>query len=451
MAADATISDASSPYAVRRRVRTFELTMTALLLTCAWDGVRLGPAPVSDLLLVLAVPLALSSRASLVASLRRAPWLLAPALFAAAALALGHVFPPDGAYLGARVAYLLDLGRTADNQAVTSAAPWAILLTYAAATAIVPLLVAAASSSEGTRLPIHRALDLWAVSSLLSCGVALSDRAGWTSLSMLLPSAVESDRQFGLATHPNTLGFLAVLSLPVVISWLGRGKLFWITSSVGGASILIAGTVASGSRAAMAGAILAATLELGSLVVTRGWWAVGVPAAMVALAFVIWRGSDLIAGTRFGAQAAVLASDEARARVNARAWMDFQESPLFGIGLDAGAATSVGFLVAGGGLLAVVGFAIYVSFAVHRGLTTSRPVGHWSANAPALVALVCLVVMSFFINPIDARGAYVFVAALVSAAFLRAGPSRAFEGQAATRLGPARSSGREPTCDRTGR
>ena len=147
------------------------------------------------------------------------------------------------------------------NGDVGSLAP---TLRFAVTLAVMPLVVMYAAS---TPRRLERIVDMWLLAAGLNAAVAALDVLGLTSIGFSLTAVnyVEfTDRPTGLTLHPNHLGLVTAMALPVAVARLGSGGVRGLTA-LGLVPLLIVGVIESASRGALlaAGASVVILFALG--------------------------------------------------------------------------------------------------------------------------------------------------------------------------------------------
>jgi hypothetical protein len=291
----------------------------------------------------------------------------------------------------------------------------------------VPVLVGYGSNSAARLRFFSR---VWLFSALLNAAVALTDFSHMTSIGL-----VASGRPAGLTVHPNHLGMICAMSVPI-------GLFLAISSKkplhrVGYLSVLVIvslGVLVSGSRAALLAAV-AGTVLLPIL--GRGLWKPVVTVALVASALMLassWNMSPesaspstnpFVAIGRLTNEAAISESDTARLSYYAAALQDFADHPLTGVGFDVvrGAHDIYLQLLQAGGILAFASFAVFAVGSIGLGLRVSRDLilpGEMRNLAAALTASVLVWLLASLVqNFVYDRFLYVPIGLLIGLGTLR--------------------------------
>jgi hypothetical protein len=168
------------------------------------------------------------------------------------------------------------------------------LLKLEAATFLIPLVVLLATTSS--RVAPLRGLvifaQLWLISATISALVAALDALGITAVeAALLGELDQGMRVSGLTTHPNRLGLMSAMSLPLALYLLAearRVRKCLYAAILGTLSFAI---IVSGSRAALlAGAIVVVYMLAVSPSIRRKVTPLALSIGVMAL--VRWRASD---------------------------------------------------------------------------------------------------------------------------------------------------------------
>jgi O-antigen ligase len=180
------------------------------------------------------------------------PLALAALLLLAAWLRHGH---PRGAVpLGVVVGALLLLGTgLVSSIAAATVDSLTTMLRFAVTLAAMPLIIMFAASTPHR---LQRLIDMWLVAAGANAAVGALDLLGITDVGTSLTNidfVTFTDRATGLTSHPNHLGLVAAMALPVAVARLGWGGLRGL-AAIALVPLLFVGVVESGSR----GAFLAA-------------------------------------------------------------------------------------------------------------------------------------------------------------------------------------------------
>lgn len=321
------------------RDRTGALAVGLLVVavaTSSWNALALGPLKVTHATLALAC-LLLAVRAIRRRQVIWAPawvWLLAGAIVL---VALASVLsPPDPGYFAGR--YAEDVPDALANLERLARANAAAGVQWLVAAAALPLAVCLAA--PGRPRLVSLLAQAWAAGSAVSGLVAFADLAKVTQVSTaILGSAYFGGREAGLAVHPNHLSLSIVMALPVVVWRLARARRpVAVALPVVLVPPMLAGLLAGGSRAGLAGAALVVLVALvveprtrrllpalaGISVLAAGVVVVAVPGVLAM--FAGWFRLDGSGGSD--------ASDRIRSGLAGQAWADFLHSPVHGIGFE---------------------------------------------------------------------------------------------------------------------
>jgi O-antigen ligase len=251
-------------------------------------------------------------------------------------------------------------------------------LIWLAALYVVPIAVIAGTAIQ--RQVVEWVMGAYVAGVVVSCVVAVTDMVGLTHVAVTLnyqrsiasPAeyAWEGERYAGLSDHPNMLGVVCAISMPLVIYFMSRMRWTWIPAVAFIA--LSAGALASGSRGAQAVSVLTvlgAILCLPSKRTTIR--AVSVSAMIMTAAGVVllytvlsdyrrWLFRFSGGGDPFEAQR----SNESRLGLLEQGWSDFQQHPLFGAGIGhiTEAHNIYLQLLAAGGVVLAAGLLAYFFF-----------------------------------------------------------------------------------------
>jgi hypothetical protein len=357
------------------------------VLVCGWDGVSAGPVNVPDAALLLAAFAAVCSLSRYGRVPRLPPALVVAVAAFSVAYLLVLVAPPDPLYVAGRIrpGEVIDLGPAGR---ITPDA-FANFVRLLLALVVMPILVTIFAQTRREARGLGAA---YVVGSVLNAAFSLSDKLGVTSVSEDLRGFADVEgRQAGLTTHPNQLGLVAAMAVPLAFVVFRRRP-----TQLAAVLVLLGGIWVSGSRAALAAALLAVGLSL----VIAGWrlrLAYGVIAGGVVVA-----AGDVLALTRFGAASR---SDHTRSVIADQAVADFLHSPAWGIGPDYLQDAHVIYLqlLAGSGLLGFLGFFLLVGWALRSALRMR----HHALFAAAGASLCVFLVAGIASNALLARYLYV--------------------------------------------
>ncbi|HZD64654.1 MAG TPA: O-antigen ligase family protein [Acidimicrobiales bacterium] len=338
----------------RRLGRVAPALLAAAVGAIAWDAVKMG-APLSDLMFVVLVPVL----AFIVVRSPGRAWLPRPVWLGAGLIAVSGVVdalvPTSAAYEEGRYQAVAQFVPT-----VAARVRLELVSTFKLEIGLLVLPLAVVFLATSYRR-VRLLADLWVLSAVASCLVALSDKAGLTHISLSLLGAVDvTGRQAGLANNPNHLATVAVQTIPLTVYWMTQGGRR-CRAGVVAAAVLCAGVWVSGSRGGLVtavGALVVACLLLPRA--RRGLWPVLAVGAPVLAAIAVMHPSvvgEVAHKTRI-LSASGSASDQQRALVLAQALRDFLHRPLTGIGFDVGDQGHCIYLqvLASGGIVGLVGF-----------------------------------------------------------------------------------------------
>ncbi|MDT5017226.1 MAG: hypothetical protein QOD39_3386 [Mycobacterium sp.] len=341
-------------------------------VTVTWTGLRLpGLGNPADLLIVMSF--GLCALLVVFGDLRFSMpmWSFVPAA-AIIACVLVRLFDPPPYYLQV---FRFQAGLGAPDSVVKA-------LFWLFAILIVPQTIAAC-------IGIDRRVAVWTMAAYvtgtaISCGIAIIDLTGLTNIGRSLPGNLtllatngtvdSTNRMPGLTEHPNSLGFTAVVSIPIATYLMGTMRRRWI-----GAILLIAllgGVIASGSRGAQIVAplsVLASVLSLpkgipNGRTAARFFSMSAVGAVVIGLAVLFSLPGDIrdsiLRITSFESlYTAGNASNEGRLALLGYALFDWRRYPIFGAGIRhiVEAHNIYVQLLASGGLVLLTAMLVYWS------------------------------------------------------------------------------------------
>jgi hypothetical protein len=384
--------------------------------TASWNAVMVRHIQLGDIFLAAA---AVCLGCDVLATMRVPRWTLTRGMWIGAVL-IGMaglwtaVSPASHDYLAARydgiVAYVPPgIGRPGGN--LTQLGKFEVALI------VLPLLALMAAP---TRRRLRVLTEAWLFATVANAFVAIADRFAHTGISLHLlgPLGVSAGRQAGLTQQPNHLALAIAMVIPVAIAWqirTGRRR-----AGLSMIAVLFVGLYLTGSRGGLAAGAVAVPLTLYLYRPARRqvWW-IGW-AALLITAFYGQRLVDLaLRRNRLGGTAG---SDVARSLVRHQGWADFWHSPLHGIGYSViNDAHEVHLqLLAAGGVLALIGFAVYMTSAARMAWRAGRIDQLYSRAL--LVSIGAWLMMMFVENQVSDRYMFVPVAIALTLGRLRPAP-----------------------------
>ncbi|MGH2993228.1 MAG: O-antigen ligase family protein [Solirubrobacterales bacterium] len=234
---------------------------------------------------------------------------------------------------------------------------------------LVPVLIASAADSPRR---VNFLAELWIAGALVSAVVAIVGQLD-VSLGPLSGLVHEFWReQAGLTVHPNMLGLISAMTLPILIARLGtadwRRRVYYIAVI----AILVGAIGASGSRIALVSGVLGVALVL---FLTRGTWKL---AALLAAAAVVAIGATTVVDLgsvpvvhRLTTEGIV---DQRRVILYEEVWEAIQARPLLGYGFQNLRGTHDVYLqlLQAGGLLALLSFLLFAAGTLTVGVRCGR-------------------------------------------------------------------------------
>ncbi len=294
----------------------------------------------------------------------------------------------------------------------------------------------------------------------ISASVGISDFLGFTHVAASYGYQTITMRQAGLTAHPNTLGFVSIISVPIAIHLLASesARVKWLSTLA--VALLCGGVVVSGSRAAQ---VLFIPVVIASIIVTpapvraavRNWIAMlmagGLIAGVIAL-FTVIPESTRDQLLRFGSNNSNAAdSDSERGILASQALNDFFHFPVAGIGIKhiADAHSVYLQLISSGGLILLFAMLVYWIGCIRNGIALTR-LG--VTIAPFLtIGVIAWMMLGIVENPISDRYLYYTVACIAGLASAHLKPMttlstrRLSTGRVATERQPSGSSSIAPS------
>ena len=240
------------------RRRAGWVVCAGLMVVSGWDGVSAGPVNVPDLALLLAAFAAVCSLTRYGRVPRLPAALIVGVAAFVAAYALVLVVPPDPLYIATRIrpGQVIDIGAAGRVKPDALANFVRLLL----ALVVMPMVVAIFAR---TRREVRGLATAYVAGSLINAVFGCLDKLGVTSVSADLRGFAAVDgRQAGLTTHPNQLGLVVAMALPLAFVVFRRRP-----TQLAAVAVMLGAIWFSGSRAALAAALLAVGLSL----VIAGW------------------------------------------------------------------------------------------------------------------------------------------------------------------------------------
>jgi O-antigen ligase len=252
-------------------------------------------------------------------------------------------------------------------------------LRFAISVVVTPLLLGYVSATE-ERVAVLA--DLWVLGAVVNSVVATTDFVKLTDIGYRV-SGVDfrtwTHRTQGLTSHPNHLGLVAAMALPIALSRTmttsGRRRALYLAAAV----LLCFGVLASGSRADLVAALVGVVvLPLLHPIARRPLLAavavcvVGV--AIVATVVSTARTDVLVAVHRLDGSDSVSQSDAERSALLHHAFSQFRAHPLTGAGFAVvrNAHDIYLQLLAAGGVLALISFLLFAGGILSLGVRLRR-------------------------------------------------------------------------------
>ncbi len=340
--------------------RLMYITVSILVLTVTWNGIRIGGGAFGDVFMVMAFASVVAYLVLERRSPRIPPWLMLAGIGFALAGLLSAIFPQNhelaNRALVQQEAVVLVPGYLPPRSDL------AFLIKFELSAILVPLLIATAATS---RERCARLLDLWTIGTFVNAAVGVLDYAGIH----LAPYAIAASRTSGLTIHPNYLALTAVMGTPTAMLWLGRSRR-WTVAGIITMITLVAAVYASGSRDGIITVL--AVIAITGVAVPRFRKHV-VPllpilAATIALAVTLVLmftklGSHVLHQIRLGGNDPSAAGSDIQRSADAKvALLQIRTRPLEGVGFSVIEDAHDIYLqvLAAGGAIAMVAFLTYV-------------------------------------------------------------------------------------------
>ncbi|MGK2880787.1 MAG: O-antigen ligase family protein, partial [Mycobacterium sp.] len=281
----------------------------------------------------------------------------------------------------------------------------------------------------------------------VSCGVALTDLVGWTTIGQLPLNhgdtrrvvsldGIEGGRQVGLTTHPNMLGLTCVIAIPLAMYFLYTFDTKWKVIPAVGLVLLLGGAVATGSRGAQVASLIVSALS----VLCAPKWRVALRQAMVVLGTTAITGvmlgeifmRDTLNGIlaelfRFGGSQDVSAGDQTRALLLKQALHDIGNYPIAGVGMKhiINAHNIYLELLQAGGVILFLGFMCYWICMYRSGWLLTK-IGHLPARY-LMVSIGGWLILGMVTNQLTDRQLYYTVGSLAALTALHLIPANRYQ------------------------
>ena len=415
-----------------------ELKWAAVIALCAsaftltWNGWFIGPVRPGDVLVLVALICFVLADPN--HALRWPPWWVKQLGFVIAFVTVFHVFFPTGDdYLTHRIV-LNGVGKpVASYKGSLAGANLGVGFKFIVATVFVALAFAAAVRVD--RRAVQWLTLSFVTGTALSGLVAFTDGRGWTQLTKLIvkgracASTVGggcsqhkggSNRQLGFSNHPNFLAAGVVIAAPFAVWLLAKRERTKLELIIGACTLpaLVLGVYSTGSRGGAACMVGALALSIAVFPRTRqyiaGWAIFGVLMVGVIIAFLPGLGDAILRATRLkGSNTTTGGSDLVRSIVGHQGVLDWQHSPITGVGLQVSFEASQVYLqeLASGGLLLFTAMSIYMLGGV---FTAFRLMPESDLAAAVLASLIAILALNIFEADLTDRFYYLPVAILVA-------------------------------------
>jgi O-antigen ligase len=331
------------------------------ILMITWNGFRLAGGSLANAFLALAFLMVGARTLLLRKPIPFPPWLFVFTIGFVLAAMLRLIFPPDSSMLNDILVHYRTIPVAGQDQPLVLI-PRSDLLALAQvliSVVVIPVMIA---SVANTAHRVVRLVDVFVISAVINATVGIID---WGGIH-IAPIVAGAGRSAGLTIHPNYLALTCTIAIPLAMLWIGRGGR-WRTAGIGCTFLLLGGAYASGSRAGAVTALLGVVATM--VVVPRLRTGLGftVPAVgLMMLALVVFAGDQILEQIRIsgdvGTAVNTAGSDSQRSQLADLAMEQFQERPIWGVGMSviADAHSIYLQLLAAGGLIAMLSFLTYM-------------------------------------------------------------------------------------------
>ncbi|MGI8557918.1 MAG: O-antigen ligase family protein [Solirubrobacteraceae bacterium] len=376
-----------------------------MILTVTWNGVKVGGGLLVDPLTAFAFACVCMHVTLNRRTVTLPTWLLLAGVGLVLAALLTVIFPPRLELLRNPTLQLVQA--TGGAATIPARSNIGSVLKFEVALILFPLMIAAVAT---TPRRCSRLADLWAISALISAATGVADFAGVVHL-VPVPYAPPG-REAGLAFQANHLALTCAMALPITILWSVR-SMRWRCAAWLGASVLLGGVYASGSRAGTVGAVGAVVTTVAAVPRLRRWLGVTLPVAGIGVILLLSftsAGAQIISHARLNSgNANALLSNGQRDLVAQTALDDIRARPIEGVGFTVidDAHDIYLQLLASGGVIALAAFAAFCA-----GLIKSSRLAFGGTQRDEAIALAIAVVVWLVSGLVDNQVAdrYLYVA-----------------------------------------
>ena len=403
--------------------RLMYVTVSILVLTITWNGIRVGGGAFGDVFMVMAFAAVVAYLVLERRSPRIPPWLMLAAIGFALAGLLSAIFPQNHALanrsLVQQEAVVLVPGYLPPRSDI------AFLIKFELSAVLVPLLIATAATS---RERCVRLLDLWTIGAVINAAVGVLDYAGIH----VAPYAIAASRTSGLTIHPNYLALTAVMGTPTAMLWLGRSRR-WTAAGIVAVLTLVGAVYASGSRDGIIAVI--GVIAITGFAVPRFRRRVlpmlPILAATIALAVTLVlmftkAGSHILHQVRLGGNDPSAAGSDIQRAADAHvAWLQIRTRPIEGVGFSVieDAHDIYLQLLAAGGVIAMAAFIAYVGGLIASTRQALRP-GPFDEVIAAMTGVVGWLANGIFDAQLGDKYLYVLPGLIMAMAWVATAEAR---------------------------
>lgn len=294
---------------------------------------------------------------------------------------------------------------------------------FAIALTLTPVLIGALTASSRPRRLV---IGAWVLSAAANAAVGLSDFVGLTDVSSRFFPINNTNRLNALTSHPNHLGLICAMAIPIVIWGLRAPKddsPFGRPASGVLLALLASGVYVSGSRAALIGAVAGCAVVV--LLSARRARVAALMVALLAIGVVTVPTLATLSSDQTGkpdvferlrGDAGAQESDAGRRTAFEEAQETFRSKPIFGDGFEKVRSAHDIYLqlLQAGGLVALVAFGLFAVGALRLGRELRRGAGSSHELVGALMAAMSVwLVVGLFQNAIYDRYLYLPVGLLL--------------------------------------
>jgi O-antigen ligase len=408
----------------------------AFVLVITWNGLRTPVGAAGSLVLIIAFAAFLARAVLLRRPVLIPPLLLAGAAGFALAAMLNVIVQPDPSLIDKGLLQTRTTpGIAGLQESVVPRSDISSLAKFEVALLLVPVMIASVAT---TRWRVERLIDVFVLSATVNAAVGVVDLAGFH----IAPLAAPHGRTAGLTIHPNYLGLVCTVAIPLALYWITRGGR-WRAAGLISTAFLLLGTYGSGSRVSAVTALLGVVVTVILIPGLRPGLGVVVPAVgILILGLFLVAGDQILQQIRISGNLSTsvntATSDSTRTNLANLALTQFEARPLQGVGPSVlTQAHSIYLqLLAAGGVIAMTSFVVYIAGiwgAARRAMSGAQ---HDAAVAGA-ISIAMWLTSGIFNNQLADKYLYVIPGVLVAMAYVASTSKQVAKHPAPSATGPS--------------